>query len=83
MSRQIDITQPLSDEDRVYLEERCDNYALAQNAAFLKGEEFSSSDLAVDPLEAYSLENATTQPPAPVEEAPAEEPVEEQASKKK
>lgn len=76
MSRQIDITQPLSAEDRQYLEERCDNYALAQNAAYLRGEEFSSSDLAVDPLKANSLENATVQPPAPeAEEAPVEEPV--------
>lgn len=75
MSRQIDLTQPLSDEDRQYLEERADAAALARNAAYLAGKEFSSSDMAVDPLEANSLENATEQPPA--EEPVAEEPEDE------
>lgn len=78
MSRQIDITQPLSDEDRQYLEDRCATHLLIQNAALVAGQEFSSSDLAVDPLVANSLEQATEQPPA--EEAPASE---EPASKKK
>lgn len=38
MSRQIDLTQPLSPEDRQYLEERADYNALEQNRMFTEGE---------------------------------------------
>jgi SAP domain len=37
MSRQIDITQPLSDEDRQYLVDRHHVVALERNAAFVAG----------------------------------------------
>jgi hypothetical protein len=63
MSRQIDITQPLSDEDRKYLEDRCEWSKLAQNEALLKGHEFVEAVVAADPLEQDTLEQATATPP--------------------
>ena len=41
MSRQIDLTKPLSDEDRQYLVDRADTVALEQNAAWTAGREFA------------------------------------------
>lgn len=41
MSRQIDLTQPLSDDDKQYLVDRADRVALEQNAAWTAGQEFT------------------------------------------
>ena len=64
MSRMIDLTQSLSDEDRKYLEDRCEWHKLAQNEALLKGHEFVAAEVAADPLEQDTLEQATPTPPA-------------------
>jgi hypothetical protein len=42
MSRQIDLTKPLSDADRQYLLERSDNVSLERNAANVAGLNFSA-----------------------------------------
>lgn len=79
MSRIIDLEQPLSDEDKQYLVERGQEILIARNEAFLTGREFSMDDHAVDPLEVYSLENATETPAPVVEEAPVDEEVADEA----
>lgn len=85
MSRQIDLSAPLTDEDRQYLVDRADFTSIARNEAALAGRQFESSDLAGDPLEAHSLENATDTPPAEAEPEVVEPAADEEvaASKKK
>jgi len=84
MSRQIDLTQPLSDEDRVYLEDRCETYKLSENAALLKGKEFAEPVLAPVQDQDPAPED---EDPAPVqdevEDAELAEPMEEKVSRKK
>lgn len=58
MSRQIDLTKQLSDEDRKYLEDRDLQSQLDQNAAYLLGG-------GVDSDEAEAIENS--EPPEPYE----------------
>lgn len=53
MSRQIDLTQPISDDDRQWLEQKNDNWALDVNASYI-------ADQPVDPANV---------PPAETEES--------------
>lgn len=66
MSRQVDLTKPLSDEDRQYLIERADNRSLEINAAHVAGAEASnpvdtsSNDQGGDPAD-LAVEDMTVQ----------------------
>ena len=80
MSRQIDITKPLSPEDRKYLEDRTEWRMLAENAALLKGQEFTASEPVVEHTAQDSLEHAT---PTPPEELIIDPEVEQQVARSK
>ena len=59
MSRQIDLTVELSDEDRKFLEERADYAALHLNRAHLEGADFAEGTVLDD-----DLHKANGAPPA-------------------
>jgi len=56
MSKQIDLTQPLTDAEVQYLVDRCDWASIERNRAYLAGLEYSPAE--VDPLAANSVETA-------------------------
>lgn len=61
MSRQIDLTKPLTDEDRQYLVDRADTVSLERNAALVAGSNFVAGQETTQP--AMILERGTGAPP--------------------
>lgn len=70
MSRQIDLTQPLSDEDKQYLEDRDDRRSLDLNALHLMGGGVDEEEIDTDPA------TPATEPTTVVEDDPEETEVE-------